>query len=82
MLEASDKICALNDVVTNLAIVLITPTRAAFIMQQVERDVLAMCRGIMRTGIATSPKNLGCQYQVGACTYLSMQGGGMDIPFD
>ena len=46
VLEAADKICTLNDDVTDWAIVLIAHARAAFFMQQVERYVLAMCRGM------------------------------------
>ena len=39
VLEAADKICTLNDDVTAHA-------RAAFFMQQVKRNVLAVCRGM------------------------------------
>jgi len=46
VLEAADKIYTLNDDVTDRAIVLIAHARAAFFMQQVKRDVLAVCRGM------------------------------------
>jgi hypothetical protein len=49
MLEAADEVSTFNDTVAHRAIP-DAQRRAAFIMQQVERHVLAMCRGMNADG--------------------------------
>ena len=50
MLEAADKILALNNDVAHRTIVLIAHARAALVVQQVKRNVLAFRRGVNADG--------------------------------
>ena len=79
MLKAANEVFTLNNHVAHWAIVLIAHARAAFVVQQVKGDVLALGRGMDRDGIATSPNDT--TPVPGGGMYLSSRKlGGRNIP--